>query len=173
MAQLVITAVGSDRPGLVGELTGALLRENVNVADSRMVNLRGQFAMLVLAEGPTDALERLRASLPQTAQGLGLTLTLTDHRAGEPAARGLAYRLKTYSTDQPGIVHRVAQLLQSHGINIESLETRQESGAFSGAPLFTMEVVMTVPQRVQVRALRTGLEVLCEALNCDVDLDPA
>ena len=48
MRELVITAVGSDRPGLVGRLTAPLYEVSANVADSRMVNLRGQFALLLL-----------------------------------------------------------------------------------------------------------------------------
>ena len=49
MSAWVITAVGPDRPGLVQTLTSALLEASGNVADSRMINLRGQFALILLA----------------------------------------------------------------------------------------------------------------------------
>jgi glycine cleavage system transcriptional repressor len=75
--------------------------------------------------------------------------------------------------DQPGIVHRVSDLLRKHGINIEDLQTRLESAPFAGTPLFTLELRMSVPTGVQMKKLRTELEQLCDALNCDFDLEPA
>jgi glycine cleavage system transcriptional repressor len=74
MAQLIITAVGPDRPGLAGELTGHLHAQSANLLDSRMVNLRGQFAMLILLEAQADAVEKMQRDLPQFGSKIGLTL---------------------------------------------------------------------------------------------------
>jgi glycine cleavage system transcriptional repressor len=174
MPQLVITATGPDRPGLVGEFTGHLFAGGANLADSRMVNLRGQFALIALVEGEEKALASLRSSLPGAAQKMGLVVTFAA-QAGEArsSGAGVPFRLKTYSLDQPGIVHRVSDLLRRHQINIEDLQTRLESAPFDGTPLFTLEMQVSVPTGVQVKRLRTELEQLCETLNCDLDLEPA
>lgn len=175
MAQWIVTAVGPDRPGLVGELTGHLHAGGANLLDSRMVNLRGQFALVLLMECPPGpAADRLAADLPRVGRDAGLTLTVIPHGpAPAKPTGGVPFRLKTYSSDQPGIVHRVTDLLRAHGANIEELETRQESAAFAGTPLFTMELRLTVPPSVPVRKVRAELEALCDKLNCDVDLEPA
>jgi glycine cleavage system transcriptional repressor len=178
MAQWIVTAVGPDRPGIVGDLTGHLHAAEANLLDSRMVNLRGQFALVLLMECPEGAAgEHLATSLPEIGRGLGLNLdVIRQEPAGASGPRpvgGVPFRLKTYSMDQPGIVHRVSHLLQSHGVNIEELETRQESAAFAGTPLFLMEMRLTVPPTVPVRQLRADLQTLCDQLNCDVDLEPA
>ena len=55
----------------------------------------------------------------------------------------------------------------------EELVTRLESAPFMGTPVFTMEILMLVPKEVKVKNLRQALEKLGEALNCDVDIDPA
>lgn len=171
MEQWIVTAVGPDRPGLVGELTGHLAAGGANLLDSRMVNLRGQFALVLLMEAPSgDLAERL----PSIGEGMNLRLFVTkQERAKSAAAGGVPFKLKTYSSDQPGIVHRVTHLLRTHGVNIEELETRQETAAFAGTPLFTMELRLTVPNSVPVRKLRADLEALCDQINCDVDLEPA
>jgi glycine cleavage system regulatory protein len=70
-------------------------------------------------------------------------------------------------------VHRVTALLHKHGINIEDLQTQQQSAAFAGGSVFTLELRMTVPPRVLVKALRTELEGLCAEMNCDLDLESA
>jgi glycine cleavage system transcriptional repressor len=173
MKELVITAVGPDRPGLVGRLTAPLYEAGANLADSRMVNLRGQFAVILLAEVSPRANEGLQARLLTVAEELGLTLTFCEHEALEdkwPTTVGVPYRLKTYAMDQPGLVHRITDLLHRHGINVEELETRSSPRPETGAPLFSMEVLMTVPATVPIRRLRADLETLCEELNCDVEI---
>lgn len=171
MAQLIITAVGADRPGLVGELTGALHGAGANILDSRMVNLRGQFAVILLVEAP-DA-PAVKAGLPAVGTSLGMTLSLREPGAAAKATTGLPYRLKTYSLDQPGLVHKVSEVLRTHGVNIEDLSARQESAAFAGDPLFLMDMRITVPPGVGVKKLRSDLETVCEKLNVDIDLEAA
>ena len=177
MPQLVITATGPDRPGLVGEFTGHLFSGAANLADSRMVNLRGQFALIALVEGKESSLSALQASLPAAAKAMGLTVAFAaqgkESATSAGQAPGIPYRLKTYSADQLGLVHRFSDLLRRHEINIDDLQTRLESAPFSGTPLFTLEVQMNVPVGVQVKKLRTELGTLCDELNCDFDLEPA
>ena len=172
MPQLVLTAVGPDRPGLASELTRHLFEAGANLADSRMVNLRGQFAVLVLVEGTDAALSAVRERLAAMGQATGLTIGCAADAPAWAPRPGLPFRLKTYAMDQPGIVHRVSSLLRDRGVNIETLETRLESAAFAGSPVFTMEMRITVPPDVPVRALRRELDQACDALDCDVDLEP-
>jgi len=172
MAQLIITAVGPDRPGIVGELTSLLHQRGGNIADSRMVNLRGQFAVLILLEVPDASVATLTGELPSSGRSMGLNLSITPQEAPAKPAQGLPFRLKTYSLDQPGIVARISSLLRSHGVNIEELSATQESAPFAGSPLFITQIRLTIPPTVAVRKLRTELETLCNELNCDVDLEP-
>lgn len=173
MAQLVLTAVGVDRPGLVGELTRQFHEHGVSVADSRMVNLRGLFAWLSLVEGDTDALAVVREALPRTAASLGLSLSMHDHEAAPPRAGSVPYKLRTYSMDRPGIVHKLSSTLAKHGVNIESLDTRAESAPFDGTPLFTFEARLSVPATLSLSMLRDDVRAAADELNCDFDLERA
>ncbi|HEY7119026.1 MAG TPA: ACT domain-containing protein [Tepidisphaeraceae bacterium] len=174
MPQLIVNAIGPDHPGIVGQFTGHLHDAGANVLDSRMVNLRGQFAIILLIDASDPALAKIRQTLPALAEQMALRLTLTDPTT--PAARtvkGIPFRLKTYSLDQPGIVHRVSDLLREFGVNIEELSARQESAPFAGEPLFLMEMRLTVPGNVSIQTVRSKLQSLCDSLNCDMDFEPA
>jgi glycine cleavage system transcriptional repressor len=173
MAQLIITAVGPDRPGIVGELTGHLHSAGANLLDSRMVNLRGQFAIVLLIEINEDAAAKVEREEASFGKQIGLTLSVTRQMTAPKRVEGLSYRLKTYSSDQPGIVARLTNLLRNHGVNIEELSAWQESAAFAGTAIFMTEMRLTIPPQVALRALRSELETLCNELNCDVDLEPA
>jgi glycine cleavage system transcriptional repressor len=175
MAQLIITAVGPDRPGIVGELTGHLHAAGGNLIDSRMVNLRGEFAMMILLEVGDDSAAKVAGELPAMGERIGLRLTVTPQQfAGAVKPQeGIPYRLKTYSMDQPGIVARITGVLRELGVNIEELEARQESAPFAGSPIFSTEMRLTVPRNVPLNQLRRELEAVGNEINCDVDLDPA
>lgn len=172
MSQLILTAVGPDRAGIVGELTSHLAESGANILDSRMVNLRGQFALMILVEADSDAAATIARDLPAKAKSMGLQLAATPQSDVPPRVEGLSYRLKTYSMDQPGIVARLTSMLRSFGVNIEELSAWQESAAFAGSPLFLCEITLTVPPKVSIASLRTELAKVCNELNCDVDLEP-
>jgi glycine cleavage system transcriptional repressor len=169
--ELLITATGPDRLGLVGELSGVLHDAGANLADSRMIHLRGQFSLILLAEMRGDP-STMVARLEEAAASIGLRVSVTDaddESAHQPDAK--PYRLTISAMDQPGIVHRVTNLLRPHGVNIEELETRRVPATYSGAPLFSLDMSMTVPRDVSMRKLRAELESLCDELNCDVDVE--
>src|ERR1700683_1113366 len=95
MAQLIIAAVGPDRPGIVGELTAHLHGGGANILDSRMVNLRGEFAMLMLVEAPESAAGKLGDGLPRVGEKIGMQITVTPQQARKAIVTGLPYRLKS------------------------------------------------------------------------------
>lgn len=172
MSQLVITAVGPDRPGIVGDLTAHLHQAGGNILDSRMVNLRGQFSLMILVEFDDPTAAKISRELPGSAKSMGLQLSIAPQSDAPARVQGLSYKLKTYSSDQPGIVARLTGLLRSFGINIEELAAWQESAAFAGSLIFLCEIKMTVPPGVSISALRAELSKLCNELNCDADLEP-
>jgi glycine cleavage system transcriptional repressor len=172
MSQLIVTAVGPDRPGLVADLTRHVFDVGASLADSRMVNLRGHFALLALIEGSSEALASLRRKLESEGGGMGLRLEMYEAATASTRAPGsVPYRLKVYSNDQPGIAARVTALLRQHSVNVEELETRIESAPFAGTPLFVLEGVVTLPQGTSARKMRDELGALGEKIGCDIDLD--
>src|SRR4051794_12075354 len=174
MPQLIINALGPDRPGIVGQVTGHLHAAGANVLDSRMVNLRGQFALILLVEAPPTALEKIHQSLPPLAEKIGLRLTLTDGAIANAAPiKGIPFKLKTYSLDQPGIIHKISDLLREQGVNIEELSARQESAPFAGDLLFLMEMRITIPANVSIQSVRSKVQAMCDTLNCDLDFEAA
>lgn len=174
MPELVISAIGRDRPGLVEEVSRCVLDAGLNVADSRMVNLRGRFALLLLAEGSVERLGEARRGLGALGAERGLQVVFgSEGGHAAPPAAGLAFRVETYSLDQPGIVHRTSQLLHRLGANIEELDTRLESAPFSGDAIFRMRLRVIVPREVGPQRLRSELAALGAELSCDVDVEPA
>src|SRR4051812_39568703 len=124
MARFVVTAVGSDRPGIVAAVTGVLMEVGGNLEDTGMAVLGGQFAMMLVVAAPEES--ALDAALATVAERLELAVAVRPiGEAGSDAgAAGEQWSVTVYGGDKPGIVHRVASLLADTGVNITGAETR-------------------------------------------------
>ncbi|MDZ7770885.1 MAG: ACT domain-containing protein [Woeseiaceae bacterium] len=64
MTQLIVlSAIGTDRPGVVNDLSKVILDCGGNIEESRMTALGTEFAMLLLVSGNWHTLGKLEASL--------------------------------------------------------------------------------------------------------------
>src|SRR5688500_5224227 len=91
----ILTAVGADRPGLVEEVSQFIFARGGNIADSRMVNLRGQFAMMLLVGGDERAMSDILNDLPKLQQSSSLHVELrpASETQARAASDALPYRL--------------------------------------------------------------------------------
>lgn len=170
MAPLTLTLIGRDEPGLVRALSERVAAGGGNWLESRMARLAGQFAGILLIEVPHERAEALVAELGRLAEQ-GLQVTVVPGAAEEPpAATRRAFTLELIGQDRPGIVREIAQALASQGVNIDELETKVESGSFSGESLFRAHARLRVPEQVDTDQLRDRLETLANELMVDITL---
>ena len=74
---LVVMAVGSDRPGLIAEISSIIADFGYNIEDMDQVVMRGIFilSLLVNISSSLTGLERLRKKLEYLCHELGLEVT--------------------------------------------------------------------------------------------------
>ena len=176
MTQLALTAIGRDRPGIVAEVTRALLGHSLNITDSHMGVLGGRFSMMLIVEAPeaTD-LDAVREELARTRSRLDLDAVALHPLAetGHTAAGGDPSHIVTvYGVDHPGIVHAVSARLASKAVNVTDLETR-----LVGDGLYAMVLEIALPLDLDPEALSAmlaevgaeqGVEVTVRPLEPDV-----
>lgn len=168
---LVFTAVGRDRPGLVGEIAGLIHGAGANLEDSRMAILGGEFALIVLISGSHDALEKVRARSRGLEQSLGLEISLKATSRPSTSKPYLPYRLRVSGVDRPGIVSNISRLLAGRAINVASMESRVQFAPLSGTPLFTLQAEIQVPSETALSRLRKDLGAVCDEENLDFSLE--
>jgi glycine cleavage system transcriptional repressor len=182
MAHAILTAIGVDRAGLVDEVSRYIFDRGGNIEDSRMVNLRGQFAVMMLVAGDEAVIGRLRHEQSRLAETSGLqvdvrpTPEVPRTGSGSGAAKtsdAMPFRFLATAVDRAGIVHRISHLLRELNVNIESLETRLTAAPYTGAAVFEMESILSVPRATPLSQLRQKLGVLCDEMNMDWELKPA
>jgi glycine cleavage system transcriptional repressor len=172
---LLITSLGTDRPGLVAELSGWILENGGNIEDSRMSQLGGEFASLVLVSGEAGFADKLETSSQAFTASHGQTIFVKRVAPAPdmPAVSHLRYRLSATALDHPGIVHQVSQLLRAQGVNIVSASTHTTPAPFTGAPVFQFEMTVDVPGNTAAGKLRDQLRELGDRDNIDILLTAA
>ena len=163
---LIMTVLGSDRPGLVSSLADTVARHGGNWLESRMARLAGQFAGIVRIECPAAAVDALLNEL-RTPGIPGLTVQAVREAAVEaPARRTLTVEVMGH--DRPGIVRELSAAIAKAGGNVEELTTNLESAPMSGHPMFRARGVISIPEHVATSDLTTAIECLGGDLTVDV-----
>ena len=164
---LVLTVIGDDRPGLVGQLSAAISKHGGNWLESSMSHLAGKFAGIVCVAIDDSRLNALKAELA-SLQGLRITAEVSESTEA-PANRRL--RLALVGHDRIGIVREVSQVLARHAVNVEELNTHTASAPMSAEILFHASAELTAAEHLDARALTSDLEQISNDLMVDITLD--
>ena len=172
MASFALSAIGRDRPGIVAEVTGTLLRHGVNMADSQKAILGGHFAMMiVLVSSAKTDLEALRSDLESSRAKLELEaislseIDETQARIDEPS-----HVITLYGADHPGIVNAVTAALAERGVNVTDLDTHLVGEETEPAYMMILEV--SLPEGLTGHGLETSLREVAEEQKLELSVRP-
>jgi len=171
MALLVLSVVGSDRPGLTKALAAAVFSAGGNWLESHLSRLGGLYVGSVLVELAAEGVDGLRSAI-DTVDSHGLEVRIAPAVAG-PDAAGEALHFGLVGQDRPGIVDQVTAVLSGLGANIETFRTWLSSEPHSGAVLFHMEARLRLPPELQAGRVQAALEEISAEIMVDISLTPA
>jgi len=170
--QLVLSALGKDKPGIIDEIANTVLNSGCTIFDSRMAVLGGDFALLLQVGGNWSNLAKLENQLEGLQERLGLTII--SRRASEQEATGdrLPYGVDVVALDQPGIVHNLARFFSARQINIQEMVTSSYAAPYSGTQMFSVHMTVHVPASTHISTLREEFMEFCDNLNLDALIEP-
>jgi glycine cleavage system transcriptional repressor len=169
---LAISAMGTDRTGIVHDFTRVITECGASVSESRMSTLGGEFAMLLLVSGNWHSLAKLETELKKLADNSGWTLQLKRTEPRGTQTDMLPYSVDVVCLDQTGIVSNLSGFFSTRGVDIAEVSTRVYPAAHTGAPMFAVQMIVNVPSRIHVAQLREEFLELCDSLNLDAILEP-
>jgi glycine cleavage system regulatory protein len=171
MSLLILSVVGSDRPGLTKALAAAVLSAGGNWLESHLSRLGGLYVGSVLIELEADAVDGLRTAVSEVdAQGLDVRIAPAIEG---PGATGEVVHFDLVGQDRPGIVNQVTVALSGLGANIETFKTWISAEPHSGLPIFHMEARLRLPPTLQAARVQATLEEISAEIMVDISLMPA
>jgi len=169
---LVITAIGADRPGIVHELTEVLLNAGLNVEDSRMSVLGGEFAVMLLVTGNEASINSIVQQEATLADSLNLNLLIKSTTKPSGNAQQTRYKITVEGMDNPGIMHKLAHYLSHQNINIVNMQTDSSHAPHTGTPMFTVKILVDIPVEQTIQKVEGDFAALCDELNMDAEFSP-
>jgi len=173
MTQLIVlSAIGLDRPGVVKELSKVILECAGNIEESRMTSLGEEFAVLMLISGNWHTPAKLEKALKDLSASHDLVINLKKTDARHDHEDCIPYGVDVICLDQPGIVFHLSEFFASRDIEICDLATRRYAAPHTGAPMFSIQMTVSIPASSAIARLRDDFHDLCEQLNLDAILEP-
>ena len=168
-SNIIITLTGTDRIGIVEDVTRLLVGRGGNVEVSHMAHLASEFAILMLVSIPSEQLAGLETDMQSLiAQGYKVTTTQAKQTDAQAHTGWLPYQIEVRGADHEGIVNEIASAMRQRGINIESMDVQVVQAPVSGSPLFNMKGLVSVPSSLAGQPWEADLLNAGNRLNVDI-----
>ncbi|GAA4880252.1 glycine cleavage system protein R [Ferrimonas pelagia] len=166
---LAVTAMGTDRPGIVNELAKLTAACDCDIIDSRVAIFGNEFSLIMLVGGDYSAITRLENELPLHAAQLELmTICKRTSQHQTPHFTGRLV-VELSGADKRGTMRQITQFLADRELDLAGFSSSANKGE-GDTGLQQVEVRINVTDRVDIDALEQSLRTLATdiGLTCRV-----
>ncbi|WP_448588036.1 glycine cleavage system protein R [Thermocrinis sp.] len=163
----LISLFGKDRPGIVAEVSKVLYDLGLNIEDSSMTRLKGEFTVMLVVSCPEDiGEEKIMSMLKGVGERFDLYVACKKlPKDWEKEYEGKEiYRIVVSGADKPGIVYSVSKVLSEKGINISDLRTERRGELY-------LMLIEAESQEDRFDELKQDLDQLKSILGVDIHVE--
>lgn len=164
----IVTFIGDDRPGLVEQLADVIEQQGGNWLESKLSQLGGKFAGLILVSCPDVAAQGLQSALEsKMGPACSIRVTACGEAAAPPPGRDIT--LTVVGPDRQGIVREVSRALAQRSINVVRLNSDVVSAPMSAELLFQATIEARIPQGTDLDTLGDSLDDIANQMTLEID----
>jgi glycine cleavage system transcriptional repressor len=169
---LSISALARARADIPLELFKAIRERGGEVEDCRIAPIGDRIAANLVVSGNWSTLGRLETALPGIAERLDLQV-----RFERCAPRGQNPDFRPYGVDviapqQADLLVHLLEFFNDQGVQVAEISSQKYASTYTGAGMYSVQMVLHVPVSQHPQALRESFMDLCDDLNADGMLDP-
>ena len=164
----MLTLIGEDKPGIVAAVTRALFEFGLNLGETSMLRLGGNFTVMMMVSGEHSEAE-LRDRLKPVIEAQGMCLNIDPIKAHLHEHLVPNIQVTVTGADRAGIVAQVTSALAEAGFNILDLES--DVAGTADKPVYIMQiagvadVAVEVIERALVPLREHGVDVNVSAIE--------
>ncbi|MBW3694393.1 glycine cleavage system protein R [Vibrio sp. T187] len=163
---LVITAVGTDRPGICNEVVQLVTQSGCNIVDSRIALFGEEFTLIMLLSGKANSITRVETTLPLLGQAHDLITIMK--RTSPHTQLDNSYTLEVFveSDDKVGLTEKFTQFFADRDIGLASLsaQTINKSKVQLDNDQFHISITASVHSDCNLMQLQEEFNSLCQEL---------
>ncbi|MDP2573983.1 glycine cleavage system protein R [Vibrio penaeicida] len=173
LQHLVITAVGTDRPGISNQITHLVTESGCNIIDSRIALFGSEFTLIMLLSGNSNSLARVETRLPLLGQEHDLITIMK--RTSPHQHPDHVYRIEVFveSEDKLGLTEKFTQFFADRQIGMSSLsaQTIDKSKVEKEQNQFHIALTAHVDGECNLMQLEEDFQILCSQLSVQGSLN--
>lgn len=166
---LLLSFVGTDRAGLTKDISNVIADCSGNWMESRLVELSGKFAGILLIQLPTSNIDRLKNNLNDLPDSdlTWVIENIDNDQCAAPPRRLLT--LELIGNDRAGIVRDVTECLAKLNLNVEEMSSEFSDAPMSSEKLFKANIrVSTELDGTSSDDIQDALESLANELMIEI-----
>jgi glycine cleavage system regulatory protein len=166
----IVSFIGDDRPGLVEALSRVIESNRGNWLESRLSQLGGKFAGLVLVMLPDENGAALEADLKALSTS-GLSVRVTPGTGARAISADRNITLTVIGPDRLGIVREISRALAQREVNVVEMDSAVTSAPMSAELIFTARIDAEIPAHIDLDDLEDGLEEIANIMTLEIELE--
>lgn len=172
---LVITAVGSDRPGICNRLTKLVTQSGCNIIDSRMALFGKEFTLIMLMSGDMNAITKTETLLPSISSEHDLMVIMK--RTAPHQATHYTYKIEAsvQSDDRLGLTDAFTQFFSEQNISIAELSAQtlipETTASIKEGNQFVITMSGFSDVDFQPQSLTNNFDTWCKTLSAKGSID--
>ena len=162
---LVVTAIGTDRPGIVNELTKLVTNADCNIVDSRMAVFGNECTLILLLSGQWNAITHFETALSAKSAQLELITLMKRTSEHQLVKYSHSLSINLQGNDAPDCAVKFTEYLTKHTIDLAGLRTEAKDGYQH------IEMIVNIPQHVDVTNFKNDFNQLAHDLNLTINFN--
>lgn len=162
---LVITALGTDRPGIVNTITRLVSECDCNIEDSRLAMFGKEFTFIMMLSGSWNAIAQLEATLPLKGAELELLIVMKRTQSVQTTDYPSTVTVNVKVDDAPRIVEQFTNLFTTEHCNIAELMSRTQPASDATPAQLEIQITAYNPLDDNGIMLKNKFQQLCTMLD--------
>jgi len=166
---LVVTALGTDHPGIVSKFARLASECDCDIVDSRMALFGNEFTLIMMLSGSWASITKMETNLPSLSVELELMTVMK--RTSKHTAQNYISRLEvTFNgSNQRGTMKKITQFLADRSLDLAAVRSHADEDD-QGDPSQNVFLTINVPEKVDLDKLETSIKELADevALDCTI-----
>jgi len=165
---LVITALGSNNPGIVHKLIGHVSHCGCNIVDSKLAIFGNEFTLIMLLSGEWNAMMQVESSLPLKSQELDLITMMKRTEQHQPVEYDHTVEFSISAPDSTGLIERFTLFFTKHHLNLAAFKSVvNPANEKHSLDLLEAHFTLNTMHDCDLTELKGALAELCKELNAD------
>lgn len=163
---LVITAMGSDRPGIVSKLARLASDCDCDIVDSRMALFGNEFTLIMMVSGSWAAITKIESTLPSLSVEMELMTVMKRTSKHTPQNYISRIEVSFNGKDQRGTMKQITQFLADRSLDLAAVRSHADE-IQPGVPVQHVYLAINIPEKVELDKLEKSIYKLAGEMSLE------